>query len=241
MGQVFIFEFHGADVVFIRFLVGDELRHASRPDDKHSLGAVAYLHGHGLGQDILLFKEHFKFALHLGQCKNTLMQRGQNRDQHIGVMLDFIQIKMVLVIVVGGLVGIQIPLQFLFQLGIGFFRTQHILVLGKVRGCRHAGPGCTCHHRAGLQTRYQEQSQQTKHRHDQNGFPVLCCKFGHSFAALGCKLCYPETVFCGGSRTLRGGLTGLPCSFGILLFDTLFLPHPGNGITGGLRDLRVVP
>ena len=30
-----------------------------------------------------------------GQCKNAIMERGQNRDQHIGVMLDFVQIKMV--------------------------------------------------------------------------------------------------------------------------------------------------
>ena len=36
-------------------------------------------------------------------------------------------------------------------------------------------------------------------------------------------------------------MSGLPCSFGVLLLDTLFLPHPGNGIAGGLRDLRIVP
>ena len=189
----------------------------------------------------MLFKQHFKFALHLGQCEHTVMQRGQNRDQHIGVMLDFVQIKIVLVIVVGGLVGVEIPLQLLFQLGVGFFCTQHILVLGKVRGCRHAGPSSARHHRAGLQTCYQEQGQQAEHRHDQNGFPVLGRKFGHPFSALGYQLCHPETVLCGGGCTLRGSLSGLPCSLGVLLLDTLFLPHPGNGITGGLRDLRVVP
>ena len=156
-------------------------------------------------------------------------------------MLDFVQIKMVFIVVVGGLVGVEIPLQFLFQLGVGFLCTQHILVLGKVRGCRHAGSSGARHHRAGLQTRYQEQSQQTEHRHNQNGFPVLCCKFGHSFAALGRQLCYPETVLCGGGCTLRGGLSGLPCSFGILLFDTPFLPHPGNGVAGRLCNLRIVP
>ena len=79
------------------------------------------------------------------------------------------------------------------------------------------------HHGAGLQTRYQEQSQQTEHRHDQNGFPVPGRKFGYPFAALGRQLRYPETVLCGGGCTLRGGLSGLPCSFGILLFDTPFL------------------
>ena len=84
MGQILVLQLDGTDVVFIRLLVGDELRHATRPDDEHGLGAVAYLHGYGLGQDVLLFKEHFKFALHLGQCKNAIMQRGQNRDQHIG-------------------------------------------------------------------------------------------------------------------------------------------------------------
>ena len=36
-------------------------------------------------------------------------------------------------------------------------------------------------------------------------------------------------------------MSGLPCSFGVLLLDTLFLPHPGNGIAGRLRDLRIVP
>ena len=37
-------------------------------------------------------------------------------------MLDFVQIKMILVIVVGGLVGVEIPLQLLFQLGISLMR-----------------------------------------------------------------------------------------------------------------------
>ena len=156
-------------------------------------------------------------------------------------MLDFVQIKMVFIVVVGGLVGVQIPLQFLFQLGVGFLCTQHILVLGKVRGCRHAGSSGARHHGAGLQTRYQQQGQQTEHRHDQNGFPVLGCKFCHPFAALGRQLCHPETVLCGGGCTLRGGLPGLPCGFGILLLDTLFLPHPGNGVAGRLRKLRIVP
>ena len=179
--------------------------------------------------------------MHLGQREHAVMERGQNRDQHIGVMLDFVQIKMILVVVVGGLVGVEIPLQFLFQLGVGFFRTQHILVFGKVRGCRHAGSSGARHHGAGLQARYQEQSQQTEHRHDQNGFPVPGRKFGYPFAALGRQLCYPETVLCGGGCTLRGGLSGLLCSFGILLFDTPFLPHPGNGVAGRLCNLRIVP
>ena len=169
------------------------------------------------------------------------MERGQNRDQHIGVMLDFVQIKMVFIVVVGGLVGVEIPLQFLFQLGVGFLCTQHILVLGKVRGCRHAGSSGARHHGAGLQPCYQEQSQQTEHRHDQNGFPIPGRKFGYPFAALGRQLCYPETVLHGGGCTLRGGLAGLPCSFGILLFDTPFLPHPGNGVAGRLCNLRIVP
>ena len=217
------------------------MRHTIRANNDHHFCTVAYLHGHGLGQDVLLFKEHFKFALHLGQCEHAVMQRGQNRDQHIGVMLDFVQIKMVFIVVVGGLVGVEIPLQLLFQLGVGFFCTQHILVLGKIRRCRHAGSSGARHHGAGLQTRYQEQSQQTEHRHDQNGFPVPGRKFGYPFAALGRQLCYPETVLCGGGCTLRGGLSGLPCSFGILLFDTPFLPHPGNGVAGRLCNLRIVP
>ena len=131
-------------------------------------------------------------------------------------------------------------MQLLFQLGISLLCTQHILVLGKIRRCRHAGPSGARHHRAGLQARYQEQSQQTEHRHDQNGFPVPGRKFGYPFAALGRQLRYPETVLCGGGCTLRGGLSGLPCSFGILLFDTPFLPHPGNGVAGRLCNLRIV-
>ena len=222
-------------------MVGDNLRHTIRANNDHHFCTVTYLHGHSLGQNVLLFKQHFKFTLHLGQREHTVMQRGQNRDQHIGVMLDFVQIKMVLVIVVGGLVGVEIPLQLLFQLGVGFLGTQHILVLGKVRGCRHAGSSGARHHGAGLQPRYQEQSQQTEHRHDQNDFPVPGRKFGYPFAALGRQLCYPETIFCGGGCTLRGGLSGLPCSFGILLFDTPFLPHPGNGVAGRLCNLRIVP
>ena len=46
---------------------------------------------------------------------------------------------------------------------------------------------------------------------------------------------------CGGGCTLRGGLTGLPRGLGVPLLDTLFLPHPGNGIAGRLRNLRIIP
>ena len=75
--------------------------------------------GHGLGEDVLLVKEHFQIPLHLVQGEHPLVKRRQDGQQHIGVMLDLVQVKVIFVVVVGGLVGVQIFLQLRLHLAVG--------------------------------------------------------------------------------------------------------------------------
>ena len=94
MGQVVVGERHVADIIGIGdfYLVLVALAVCPR------FRAVTDFRFNGLGQGVLLFKEHGKVALYLVQHKRPAVERGEDRGQHIGVMADFVQIKTVLII-----------------------------------------------------------------------------------------------------------------------------------------------
>ena len=150
MGQVEVFQRDIADVIVIGHLVGVCMGVALRVRPCIGFGAVAGFHHDVFRQDILLVKEHGQVALYLPDGKYPVMERRQNGNQHIGVMADLVKVKMVFVIVVGGLVVIQIVLQLGFQLRVGVLGGQHIAVLGKVGGRRDAASGAAEHGGAGL-------------------------------------------------------------------------------------------
>ena len=160
-------------------------------------------------------------------------------------MLYLVKVKVVFVIIVGGLVVVQIGLQVGFQLGVGVLGGQHIAVLGKVRGRRDAGSGTSKHGGAGLQAADNQKHQKPQHQNGQRPFPVAPHKGGRPFAFLGgCLGRLGGGPGCCLGRALRRcacGLARCPGGLGVLALDLLFLPHPGNGVTGCLCDLRVIP
>ena len=227
MGKVFVFQRDIADVVIVGHLhcVGTAL--AVRP----AFCPIPNLHHHILGENVLAVKKVFQRPLYLIRRPCPLMEHRQNGDQHIGIVLDFIQVKMVLVIVVGAFVAVQIVLQLGLHAGIGSLRRQHFLVLGRVGGRSHcACPGVAKRHqrgRAGLHHKEQEHTGQgQQHPH---GMPLhKACVFRPGLFRSGGGLF-------GGA--CRSRLCRLPRPLLILLFQAVLAPHLGNRIAGHFRVL----
>ena len=78
-------------------------------------------------------KQHLKVALHLVYGEGPLMERRQDGQQHIGIVLDLVQIVVILVIVVGLLIGVQIPPQLVLFGAVGSLRRQQVSILGEIR------------------------------------------------------------------------------------------------------------
>ena len=110
MGKVEVFQFYLADIVVIGYFHVIVISLAVCP----CLRPIAYLHLHGLRQDVLLFKEHLQFLLNLIDGESPFMERRENGDQHIRVMFDFVQVKTVFVISgVQSLIVVQLILKLL--------------------------------------------------------------------------------------------------------------------------------
>ena len=125
MGKVFVFQRHIADIPVIRdfhlIIVALAVCAGFRP--------VAHLHHHILGENVLAVKEHFQGALYLGKRPFPLVEHREDGDEHIGIVFDPVQVKMVFVIVVGAFVGVQVVLQLRLHIHIGGLSTQDVLIL----------------------------------------------------------------------------------------------------------------
>ena len=106
MGEVEILQRDGADIPGIGNLHLVLIALVVRP----RFCPIPCFGGHGLGENVLLFKQHLQIPLHLVQGKHPFMEGGQDGQQHIGVMLDLVQVKVILVVVVGCLIGVQVLL-----------------------------------------------------------------------------------------------------------------------------------
>ena len=232
MGEVEVFQRDGADGPGIGHLNRIGVALAVRP----CFRPIAGLRCHGFGEDILLVKEGLKVALYLVDGEHTFMERRQNGDQHIGVMLDFVQIEVILVIVVGGLVGIQVFPQFILFGAVGFFRRQHIGILGQIGRCHDIGHPAAEHGGTGLQGAQQHHQQKADAAHDQRALPM---PFQEKSGALGLlggflgRLCRGLRCFSG-----LGSLARRPVCRRILLLQLPFLPQAGDGIGCKLGVLR---
>lgn len=104
MAQIEVFKLHGADIIRVWnvhfILIALTVRSRLR--------AIAGFRGDCLSKDILFVEQHLKITLYLVNDELTLMERRQNGQQHIWIVLDLVQIKMILVIIVGLLIGVQI-------------------------------------------------------------------------------------------------------------------------------------
>ena len=143
MGEIEVFELHVADVVVIRDAVGFRVRVAVRVRPCVGFRAVSGFDDDLFGEDVLLFKQHLERTLHLIQRELALMESRENGDQHIGVMLNIVQIEVVFIVAVSAFVGVEIALQLLLHLAILRFRTEHRVILAEIRGSdnRRTGRG----------------------------------------------------------------------------------------------------
>ena len=232
MGEVEVFQRDGADGPGIghpnRIGVALAVRPCFRP--------IAGLRGHGFGENVLLVKEGLKVALYLVNGEHPFMECRQNGDQHIGVMLDFVQVEVILVIVVGGLVGIQVFPQFILFGAVGFFRRQHVGILGQIGRCHDIGHPAAEHGGTGLQGAQQHHQQKADAAHDQRALPMPFQEKGGALGLLGGFL----GRFCRGLRCFPGlgGLARRPVCRRILLLQLPFLPQAGDGIGCKLGVLR---
>ena len=176
----------------------------------------------------MLVKEGLKVTLYLVDGEHPFMECRQNGNQHIGVMLDFVQVEVILVIVVGGLVGIQVFPQFILFGAVGFFRRQHVGILGQIGRCHDIGHPAAEHGGTGLQGAQQHHQQKADAAHDQRALPMPFQEKGGALGLLGGFL----GRLCRGLRCFSslGGLARRPVCRRILLLQLPFLPQAGDGI-----------
>ena len=134
MGEVEVFERHIADVVVVGNLIGFRVRVAVCIRPCVGLRAVSGFNDDLFGEDVLLVEQHLKRTLYLSQRELALVESRENGDQHIGVMLNIVQIEVILVVVVGAFVVIQIALQLLLHLAILCLCAQHRIILAEIGG-----------------------------------------------------------------------------------------------------------
>ena len=132
MGEIEVFELHVADVVVIRDAVGFRVRVAVCIRPCVGLRAVSGFDDDLFGEDVLLFKQHLERTLHLIQRELALMESREDGDQHIGVMLNIVQIEVVFIVVVSAFVGVKIALQLLLHPAILRLRAEHRVILAEI-------------------------------------------------------------------------------------------------------------
>ena len=147
-------------------------------------------------------------------------------------MLDVVQIKMVLIVVVGAFVGVEILLQFRFHGAVGGLCRQHIRVLTGVGG--HVDAGCPAlnQHGAGGHGAEDKDQHGGDAAHDKKALFVT----GDELTGFLCVLRGFPRRLCRGF----GGFDRIPGAFsgfggGVLPLDGLLLLPAGVGIAGKLR------
>ena len=131
------------------------------------------------------------------------MQRGEDRCQNIGIVLDLVKVIVVFVVIMGAFIGVEIFLQLGFQRTVGGFGGENVRVLRLIAGCSHTSASRAHQRRAGLQPADQHDNQQETSQNDQHTFPMA----GNE---LRCFLC----LFCRFFRCRRGGFCGFFGTFG---------------------------
>ena len=162
MGKVEAFQLHIANIVVVWYFHVIVISLAVCP----CLCPIAHLHFHGLRQDVLLFKEHLQFLLNLVDGEHPFMERRENGDQHIRVMLDLVQVKTVFVISgLQSLIVVQLILKLLLQFAVGRLCSQHIRVLGEIRGSKYTAHAGARHHGTGKYPAKQQSNTSTNADH----------------------------------------------------------------------------
>ena len=216
MGEIEVFELHVADVVVIRDAVGFRVRVAVCIRPCVGLRAVSGFDDNLFGKDVLLFKQHLERTLYLIQRELALMESREDGDQHIGVMLNIIQIEVIFVIVMSAFIVIQIALQLLLHPAILRLRAEHRIILAEIGGSDNRRAGRSKHRtRADSGT---EQNEKGNSDADPDEDLLVFLKelldlVGHLLTEI------LVGILCGSPGSLRPGIS----SGGILLLDALLL------------------
>ncbi|MPM63893.1 hypothetical protein SDC9_110777 [bioreactor metagenome] len=140
MGQVFVVQLHVADVIVVRDFISVGMGVALRVRPGVRFRAVAYLNLHVLRQLVLLFKQHGERVLYRIQRPFAAVPSGQEGDQYIGVMANFINVIAVFIITgVQRFIVLHLVLEVRFHCGIRGLRAQHGLIRGGIGGNNDAG------------------------------------------------------------------------------------------------------
>ena len=180
------------------------------------LRAVSGFDDNLFGEDVLLFKQHLERTLHLIQRELALMESRENGDQHIGVMLNIVQIEVVFIVVVSAFVGVEIALQLLLHPAILRFRAEHRVILAEIRGSdnRRAGRG---EHRTRADSGTEQNEKGNSDADPDKYLLVLLKELLDLVGRLLTELL--AGILCGSPGGLRPGIS---CS-GIFLLDALLL------------------
>ena len=144
------------------------------------------------------------------------MESRENGDQHIGVMLNIVQIEVVFIVVVSAFVGVEIALQLLLHLAILRFRTEHRVILAEIRGSdnRRAGRG---EHRTRADSGTEQNEKGNSDADPDEDLLVLLKELLDLVGRLLTELL--AGILCGSPGSLRPGIS----SGGIFLLDALLL------------------
>ena len=152
--------------------------------------------------------------------EHPFMERRENGDQHIRVMLDFVQIKAVFVISgVQSFIVVQLILKFLLQFAVGRLRSQHIRILGEIRGSKYTAHARARHHGTGRYPAKQQSNTGTNADHQQHR-PAMVLDVEECF--LECVLCFLRRTF-RRDRCVLCGFLCLPQLLCVVPLDPLFL------------------
>ena len=245
MGQIEVFQRHRTDVIIVGnlhfiFVCLDAGRAGLRVCNRVIAGAglrpVAGFNLHILRQRVLAVEDSLKQVAHLINRPFSLPERRQHGNQHIGVMFDLIQVKMVFVVIMGAFVIVQILLKLCLKRQILCLRRQHIRIGAGISG-QHAG-GCERTHHHGTAGHHSGNKQ--KHHSDDaenhkaffvpgdklNGFGGFLTGFLYGFGrSLGCL-----------DRVVRS-LSGLGLGIGFL--NGALLLEPGDRACAPFRILKL--
>lgn len=168
--------------------------------------------------------------MHLVQRPLPLMVGGEDGNEHIGVVPDLVQVKVVFVVGMGALVGVQVVLQLRLHPGIGVLRAQHGLVGGGIGGAGDAGHTALYQHGTGGHAVEEERDSQKQARSDQEALFVPPGKIRRLTALFRRRLCRLGRVR-GSLPHGGGGLSGA-AGGGILPLDSLLLLPAGKWAAG---------
>ena len=97
-------------------------------------GSVTSFRLHGFRENILSFKQHLNGIANLVDGPFAALERGNHGDQYIGIVLDIVKLKVVFIVIMSVLIGIEILPQLIFKSAVLGFGSSHITIFHRISG-----------------------------------------------------------------------------------------------------------